>query len=158
MIFGKVIFLGSFQFFLEVYLIFNLLVSRYEKKKFYYIKQVGFILLASLLNVLPTIRIGFLNYTYLLSVLLCIVFGFFLYKLPILDLIAHAFASFALQNIQSNVLVLSTFNNAVDIEKNIAILIYFVIYFSFYGLYAFIFCYLLRKIEIKEEWLLPLLF
>ena len=35
MIFNKVIFLGSFQFFLEVYLIFNLLVSRYEKKKFY---------------------------------------------------------------------------------------------------------------------------
>ena len=154
MIFNKVIFLGSFQFFLEVYLIFNLLVSRYEKKKFYYIKQVGFILLASLLNVLPTIRIGFFNYTYLVSVLLCIVFGFFLYKLKILDLIAHAFASFALQNIQSNVLVLSTFNDAVDIEKNIAILIYFVIYFSFYGLYAFIFCYLLRKIEIKANWII----
>lgn len=153
MIFGKVIFLQNFQFFLEVYLILNVIMWRYEKRKYFYLKQVLFLLIASLEYFMPTVMIGFVNFNYLISVFLCLFFEIFLYKVPIIDLITHTFASFALQNIQSNVFVMITLKDVLTIEKSTALIIYFATYFSFLLIYIIIFDVLLKKYKIKANWI-----
>lgn len=153
MIFGKVILLPNVQFFLEVYIIFNVLMWNYEKKKYFYWKQVLFILISALEYFMPSLVIGVFNFNYLISVLLCLFYGFFLYKVRWLDLVTHTFASFALQNIQSNIFVILTLKDALTISKSLALTIYFITYFSSLIIYIVVFRLLFKKYKIKANWI-----
>lgn len=150
-IINKIIPLGQYAFFIELFLAMLIFMWFAKKRTYFYVRLVGLLALFGPLYFLDVPNIGFFDASYLI-VLLCIIFcGLILYKEKPFAIVFSSVAAFSLQHLSWNFLgyIYDMIPNVSNMETPALITIYVIVFLVLYALALFI--VLKLKIQIYYE-------
>ena len=157
----KILFLGKYQFYLELLIPFLILMLLNKKRKYFYISLVAAIIVPCFLYFVPTLIVGTYNFNYLLSALVVFLFGFLLYDESFLTLLCAVTIAFGVQHISWNFLafIYDLFpNNGGDLSFVAVVIIFICSYLVTYLALFFTIYFLKRPYRYQKKDSLSIIF
>ena len=156
MIYRKVLLLNHLNFFLELFVIQLILMSKEKKRSRFLLRLLLCFAVGSSLYFLPSLTVSNFDFSFLIVLAVSALMNYFLFDVKMLDLISGSFSAFALQNITWNLFLLLIDFVGEDISQAVAIVLYLTVYLILYLFYSFLFLWVFRKIVRKNNWLICL--
>jgi hypothetical protein len=147
---GQVLLLGNCNFFLELFLIANLISHKRKTRKLYFLRLALCLLAAIGLYWLPSLTVHGFGFSFLIIFIIVGAMMAFLFELSALELISVTFAAFAFQHITWNIFVLIA-EACGDLSQPVAITLYLSCFGVLYGLYFLILHFLFRE-KLVSNW------
>ncbi len=139
----QILFLGKYQFYLELLIPLLILMIFGKKRRFFWVFLAFAIVVPCFLYWVPSLTISSIgyNFDYILSAAILFIASLFLYKESPLTMLCATMISFAIQHIAWNFLALiyDLFpNNGADLPFYAVVLLFAFVYVVIYGLFFFI--------------------
>lgn len=103
-IISKVILLGQYSFFLELFFALLILLHRSKKRKYFWLRAIGCIAVSFPTFYMPMLYLGSFNYTFLIIMILVFLSSIFLYQESIPTLFFSTIASWGIQHCYWNLM------------------------------------------------------
>ena len=158
-IIGRILPLGNYSFFLEIYIAMFIILVHSKKRRLFPVRALLGFLIGIPFYFLPMITLWKFNYSYTIIVLSCLVIGLFLYKEKTFVSFFAAIAAWGLQHIAWNLLgILYDLIPDVDMLSNALLITILVLVFAFvYFIAFFIFFHFKIVIQYKKNQLFSFL-